>query len=446
MATTFQHVKDSWSSALASGITDVATEMTLEAGAGATLPSTPCKVSIESEIVKITNVVTDTCTIERAQDDTAAAAHAADSIVSLNTLASHITDLNTAVNAIENAKGAALGYATLDASSQVVETPKDHATRHESGGDDEILLDDLGAPEDNTDLDVSTSAHGLCPKGVNDTTKFLRSDCEWKVPPAGGGGGDMAQSVYDTDADGNVDAAETVDDGDGNSSTAAEVADAVTKAHTQLCEAADFTKLDTIEENADVTDAANIASSIVGCDAKETPVNADSFGIIDSEESNVLKELTFTQLKAFLKTYFDTLYSSGFDTLVSVTMRANQFVGVGTQTLQFNTEAIDNNSEWNTTTYKFVPATNGWYVFSVRVYCMNFPDWCYVGVAIDGTSHSGQIAQRGVRDNIDDDAAVSYTSPPIYITTAQKVTFYMKTGTNATVDKDHTYAGVFRVR
>ena len=40
----------------------------------------------------------------------------------------------------------------------------DHSARHESGGADEILLDNLAAPEDNTDLDVTTSAHGLAPK------------------------------------------------------------------------------------------------------------------------------------------------------------------------------------------------------------------------------------------------------------------------------------------
>ena len=39
-----------------------------------------------------------------------------------------------------------------------------HASDHISGGDDAIKLDDLAAPDDNTDLDTSESAHGLCPK------------------------------------------------------------------------------------------------------------------------------------------------------------------------------------------------------------------------------------------------------------------------------------------
>jgi hypothetical protein len=44
--------------------------------------------------------------------------------------------------------------------------------------------------------------------------------------------------------------------------------------------------------------------------AKTTPVNADTFPITDSEASNVIKKLSFTNLKAFLKTYFDTLYAA----------------------------------------------------------------------------------------------------------------------------------------
>lgn len=64
-----------------------------------------------------------------------------------------------------------------------------------------------------------------------------------------------------------------------------------------------------VEHNQDGTHkAAAVATTIVTASAKTTPVNADSFGIVDSEASNVLKELTFTNLKAFLKTYFDTLY------------------------------------------------------------------------------------------------------------------------------------------
>ena len=63
-----------------------------------------------------------------------------------------------------------------------------------------------------------------------------------------------------------------------------------------------------VEDNADVTDAVNVASSINGVAAKATPVNADEIGLVDSAAANVLKKLTWTNVKATLKTYFDTLY------------------------------------------------------------------------------------------------------------------------------------------
>jgi len=91
--------------------------------------------------------------------------------------------------------------------------------------------------------------------------------------------------------------------------------DAVIKKHTQLCEVADFTKLDTIEESADVTNAVNVASSIHGVTSKAAPVNADEIGLIDSEAANVLKKLTWTNIKATLKTYFDTLYRDVYKTI-----------------------------------------------------------------------------------------------------------------------------------
>lgn len=43
---------------------------------------------------------------------------------------------------------------------------------------------------------------------------------------------------------------------------------------------------------------------------KTTPVDADELPLVDSAASNVLKKLTWANLKATLKTYFDTLYSA----------------------------------------------------------------------------------------------------------------------------------------
>ena len=45
-------------------------------------------------------------------------------------------------------------------------------------------------------------------------------------------------------------------------------------------------------------------------EAKTTPVDADQLGIIDSAASNVLKKLTWANIKATLKTYFDNIYEA----------------------------------------------------------------------------------------------------------------------------------------
>lgn len=76
-------------------------------------------------------------------------------------------------------------------------------------------------------------------------------------------------------------------------------------------------KLDGIEAAADVTDAGNVGSSINGATAKTTPVDADTVPLIDSAASNVLKKVTWANIKATLKTYFDTLYQAAGSYLTS---------------------------------------------------------------------------------------------------------------------------------
>jgi hypothetical protein len=64
-------------------------------------------------------------------------------------------------------------------------TPTAHAASHQSGGGDAVKLDDLASPDDNTDLDATTSAHGLLPKLGGGTDNFLRADGTWVAPPGG---------------------------------------------------------------------------------------------------------------------------------------------------------------------------------------------------------------------------------------------------------------------
>lgn len=61
----------------------------------------------------------------------------------------------------------------------------------------EIKLDDLGAPDNNTDLNASITKHGLCPKYPNDATKYLDGTGAYTTPP---GAGDVVGPAGATDS------------------------------------------------------------------------------------------------------------------------------------------------------------------------------------------------------------------------------------------------------
>jgi hypothetical protein len=66
---------------------------------------------------------------------------------------------------------------------------------------------------------------------------------------------------------------------------------------------------DALAGKQELLDATILGDFIISLTGKTTPVNADSMVISDSEASGDAKELTLTDLKAFLKTYNDTLYA-----------------------------------------------------------------------------------------------------------------------------------------
>lgn len=76
-----------------------------------------------------------------------------------------------------------------------------------------------------------------------------------------------------------------------------------------------FDKLTGIEAAADVTDAANVGSTIHGATAKTTPVGADEIAIIDSAASNVLKRMTATNFAAFIQNLIVDAAPGTMDTL-----------------------------------------------------------------------------------------------------------------------------------
>ena len=100
-----------------------------------------------------------------------------------------------------------------------------------------------------------------------------------------------------------------IDTGAKDDQTGAEIKAAYEgEADTNAYDNAAVSKLGGIEASADITDATNIASSIVGTAAKATPVDADTVPLIDSVDGSSLKEVLWSQIKATLKSYFDTLY------------------------------------------------------------------------------------------------------------------------------------------
>lgn len=101
--------------------------------------------------------------------------------------ASEISDSTAAGRAVLTAADAAAQRTALGTdASGTARPPTSHASSHQAGGGDAIKLDDLAAPDDNTDLNATTSAHGLLPKLGGGTTNFLRADGTWAAPAGGG--------------------------------------------------------------------------------------------------------------------------------------------------------------------------------------------------------------------------------------------------------------------
>lgn len=70
-----------------------------------------------------------------------------------------------------------------------------HASTHKAAGSDVILIDELGAPTDNTNNDVTTTHHGLAPKASGNANQFLAGDASWKTPTGTGGEANTASNA-----------------------------------------------------------------------------------------------------------------------------------------------------------------------------------------------------------------------------------------------------------
>ena len=91
----------------------------------------------------------------------------------------------------------------------------------------------------------------------------------------------------------------------GTSATQDDIPDGITYKQYSLTEK---NKLFGIEIAADVTDAANIAAAITAAGAETEPLDADEFPFYKIV-GTILKKVTWVNIKATLKTYFDTVYT-----------------------------------------------------------------------------------------------------------------------------------------
>jgi hypothetical protein len=144
-----------------------------------------------------------------------------------------------------------------------------------------------------------------------------------------------------------------------------------TAAQDGLMTTAYASKLDGIEAGADVTDADNVGSAVHGSAAKTTPVDADVFSMLDSAASFILKKVSWANIKATLKSYFDTFYIGGsVGTTANAVPRAD---GTGGSTLQGSMMTIADNGQ---TVLALTTNTNQ-------------------AITIQGTDRSAQIGNTG---------------------------------------------------
>lgn len=167
------------------------------------------------------------------------------------------------------------------------------------------LMDDANAAAQRTTLGLGSMAtksavaiSDITATGTPSSSTYLRGDGSWTAPAAGGTVTSVGMSV----PVGLSIAGTPVT----SSGTLAVTWDTGYQAYTGT----EATKLSGISSGADVTQAA-----INGATDKTTPVDNDRLALIDSAASNVLKKLSWANLKATLKAYFDGIY--GF-TIASV--------------------------------------------------------------------------------------------------------------------------------
>jgi len=86
-----------------------------------------------------------------------------------------------------------------------------------------------------------------------------------------------------------------------------------------------------IVDSHDLLSLQELGTLINSATAKATPVDTDMVGLMDSAAGNIIKKLSWANIKATLKTYFDTLYQA-----------AGSYLGTGGGTLTGNVTLAEN--------------------------------------------------------------------------------------------------------
>jgi len=109
--------------------------------------------------------------------------------------------------------------------------------------------------------------------------------------------------------------------------------------------------------------AAIWGSFIVALTGKTTPIDADSINISDSAASGTAKKVSLTNFKAFLKTYFDTIYTTTSAVATQITTALSGYLTAATaaSTYVAKTTWIDISSTVTITGFSGTPTVSVWY-------------------------------------------------------------------------------------
>ena len=153
---------------------------------------------------------------------------------------------------------------------------------------------------------------------------------------------------------------------------------------------------------------------------KTTPVDADELGLIDSASSNLFKKLTWSNLKATLKTYFDTLYATAITNYKTISILVSDPNG----------SAITTQEE---VAYARVPSTmNGLSLLSVAAHVSTVSSSGLPTVAIRNVTTGFDMLTTSLTIDVSEKDSLTATTPAV-IDASHKV---VSTGDEIAIDID----------